>query len=181
MATEVWFLELAQKGHTVLGEREFFQGAPERLSLLSPHTSSHQRAYPAEAPAGGGNTWAAAGPQLRLSPLKPETQQMGQKSVRDCRMQENLMLYWAKNNDGKVGVFSAFTQTRPHTAMGRAAFEQDLRQTRSNELWLASMQDKGYICTHVMAMIPLLREGESVTPQILWHGVNLLWFCIKSK
>lgn len=72
MATEVWILPLAERGHTqLLGERESScSGAPKRLSLPFPHMSSHQRACPGGALTDGGSTSGAAGPQLHLSPLK---------------------------------------------------------------------------------------------------------------
>lgn len=95
MATEVWFLELAQKGHTLSWVREsFFKGAPKRLSLLFLHMSSHQRACPAEVPTDDGNTSAVTGPQLHLSPLKPKNTE--QRGVRARRMQARLELTFLK-------------------------------------------------------------------------------------
>lgn len=85
MATEVWILPLAERGHTqLLGERESScSGAPKRLSLPFPHMSSHQRACPGGALTGGGSTSGAAGPQLHLSPLKPGTQDTAGVTTQD--------------------------------------------------------------------------------------------------
>lgn len=129
MATGVWFLELAQKDHTLSWVRgSSSKGAPKRLSLLFLHMSFRQRACPVEVPTDDGNTSAAIGLQLHLSPLKPKICKTKYRWVRASRMQACLVLYFSKTNHGKVILWQDRSYLVPslwsddNVAVDRAAF-----------------------------------------------------------